>query len=145
MPDQEERIRGAVQTETHRRYQELFIGGRWRRPDSGGYLTSVDPATEAVWAEVPDGNASDVDAAVDAARSALCGPWQRLTPAERGSLLWRLGELVAKSAQALAEVESRDNGKPIRDTLAEMLRCATWLRYFGGLADTITGSTVPLG
>lgn len=127
------------------RYEHLFIGGAWLTAHSGRWIRSIDPATEEVWAEVPEADEADVDIAVAAARSALHGPWSRHTPAQRGSLLLRLAELLRRDADALARTESRDNGKPVRDTRGEMLRAADWFTYFAGAADKILGAQVPLG
>lgn len=127
------------------RYEHLFIGGEWVEAHSGRVIGSIDPATEEVWAEVAEADERDVDEAVSAARAALHGPWARHTPAQRGSLLLRLAELLRRDAGELAEIESRDNGKPLRDTRGEMLRAADWFTYFAGAADKILGAQVPLG
>jgi (Z)-2-((N-methylformamido)methylene)-5-hydroxybutyrolactone dehydrogenase len=125
-------------------YDRLFIGGEWVAPHGGGSFESLDPATDEVWAQVPEGAAADIDAAVSAARAALNGPWRhRLTASQRGALIHKLGTLVRRDAQRLAELESRDNGKAIRDTLGEVLRAADWLTYFAGAADKIEGRQIP--
>jgi len=127
-----------------RTYDRLFIGGDWIAPRSGKSFESFDPATDEVWAEVPEGDAADIDAAVAAARAALNGPWRhRLTASQRGALIHKLGTLLRRDAQRLAELESRDNGKAIRDTLGEVLRSADWLTYFAGAADKIEGKQIP--
>lgn len=127
------------------RYEHLFVGGEWVPARSGRWISSIDPATEQVWAAVPEADASDVDAAVASARAALHGPWSRHTPAQRGSLLLRLASLLRRDADELAGIESRDNGKPVRDTRGEMVRAADWFTYFAGAADKILGAQVPLG
>ncbi|MBP2150971.1 aldehyde dehydrogenase [Xanthobacter flavus] len=126
-----------------RRYDRLFIGGAWVAPRSGRMIRSIDPSTEEVWAEVAEADASDVDDAVAAARSALRGPWSRLSPTRRGELLARLATLMRRDADRLAEVESRDNGKPLRDTRGEVLRAADWIAFFAGAADKINGEQIP--
>ncbi len=125
-------------------YPALFIDGQWRPPTSGRTSTSIDPSTEQVWAEVPDAGENDVDLAVEAARSALHGEWSRLTPSARGHLLRQLAVLVESHASRLAELESRDNGKAVRDTLSEVHRAAEWLTYYAGAADKIQGDTIPV-
>jgi (Z)-2-((N-methylformamido)methylene)-5-hydroxybutyrolactone dehydrogenase len=132
----------AVDVERHDR---LFVGGDWVPARSGRTIPSVDPATEEVWAEVAEADVADVDDAVAAARAALTGPWSDHTPAARGARLLRLAELVRRDADVLAATESRDNGKPVRDTRGEMLRAADWFTYFAGAADKILGAQVPLG
>lgn len=121
----------------------LFIGGEWVLPKSGRIIESIDPATEEVWAHVAEADAADIDRAVTAARSALSGAWSRLDPTKRGALLYRLAELVRHNAPKLARIESRDNGKPLRDTLGEMQRAADWLTFFAGAADKLNGHQIP--
>jgi aldehyde dehydrogenase (NAD+) len=128
-----------------RGFPELFIGGEWVRPHSGRVIASIDPSTEEVWAEVAEADESDVDAAVAAARAALDGPWGRsVTPAQRGALLLRLADLVRRDADVLADIETSDNGKTLRDTRGEMLRAADWLTFYGGAADKIRGAQIPV-
>jgi aldehyde dehydrogenase (NAD+) len=127
-----------------RTYDRLFIGGLWVAPRSGRTFESLDPATDEVWAAVPEGDAADIDAAVAAARAALEGPWRhRLTPTQRGALILKLAGLLRRDAGKLAELESRDNGKAIRDTLGEVQRAADWLTYYAGAADKIEGRQIP--
>lgn len=127
-----------------RRYPHLFIGGEWVAPRSGRVIRSIDPSTEEVWAEVAEADADDVDDAVAAAQAALRGPWGRSTTAtRRGELLASLAALMRRDADHLAEVESRDNGKPLRDTRGEVLRAADWITFFAGAADKINGEQIP--
>jgi (Z)-2-((N-methylformamido)methylene)-5-hydroxybutyrolactone dehydrogenase len=124
-------------------YPKLFIGGEWVEPHSGRKIESIDPSTEEVWATVAEADEIDIDRAVDAARAAFRGPWSRTTPSKRGELIHRLGTLLQRDAQRLAEIESRDNGKPLRDTLGEVQRAADWLFFYAGAADKIYGETIP--
>lgn len=121
----------------------LFIGGEWVRPRSGRVIASIDPSTEEVWAEVAEADERDVDDAVAAAKAALKGPWSKLTPSQRGGLIHRLSELLRRDADLLATIESRDNGKPFKDTKGEMQRAADWLAYFAGAADKVSGDQIP--
>ncbi len=133
----------ATVVESPREYAQLFIAGEWVAPHSGRTIASIDPSSEEIWASVAEADEVDVDRAVVAARDALRGPWARLTPSARGALIHRLGALIARDARKLAELESRDNGKPLRDTLGEMQRAADWLTFFAGAADKIYGETIP--
>ena len=133
----------ATVVESPREYAQLFIGGEWVAPHSGRTIASIDPSSEEIWALVAEADEVDVDRAVAAASDALRGPWARLTPSARGALIHRLGALIARDARKLAETESRDNGKPLRDTLGEMQRAADWLTFFAGAADKIYGETIP--
>ncbi|WP_246727690.1 aldehyde dehydrogenase [Chelativorans sp. Marseille-P2723] len=91
-----------------------------------------------------EADADDIDRAVEAARAAMKGPWGRtLTASQRGGLMQKLAALIRRDAQLLAEVESRDNGKPLRDTLGEVNRAADWITYFAGAADKILGEQIP--
>lgn len=126
-----------------RLFSHLFIGGDWVAPHSGRFIQSIDPSTEEVWAHVAEGDAEDIDMAVQAAASALRGPWARFSPSKRGELIAKLAALVRRDARRLAEIESRDNGKPLRDTLGEVQRAADWLVFFAGTADKINGHQIP--
>jgi len=124
-------------------YETLYIGGEWVRAHSARTLASIDPASEEVWAEIAIADDTDVDRAVAAARAALSGPWARATASRRGELLFRLASLIRRDAAALAELESRDNGKPLRDTLGEVQKAADWITFFAGAADKINGEQIP--
>ncbi len=127
--------------------RKLFINGQWEDAASGRSFESVNPAKGEVWATAPEGDAADVDRAVMAARTAFeSGPWGNITPTERGHLIRRLGDLVKENIDYLAELETLDNGKAIRETGdVEMPAIANWYYYFAGLADKIQGETIPLG
>ena len=129
---------------SERTYDRLYIGGEWVPPHSGRAIASIDPATEEVWAEVAEADAMDIDKAVDAAKMAMRGPWRNtITATQRGNLLLKLAELIRRDTAKLAELESRDNGKPLRDTTAEVQRAVDWLVYFAGAADKIEGEQIP--
>lgn len=125
-------------------YEKIFVGGEWILPHSGRSIPSIDPSTEEVWAEIPESDETDADLAVQAARAALDGPWTKtLTASERGGLILKLAQLLKRDARRLAEIESRDNGKPLRETLSEMQRAVDWLTFFAGAADKINGEQIP--
>lgn len=122
----------------------IYIGGEWVLPHSGRVIESIDPSTEEIWTTVAEADEVDIDRAVAAARAALQGEWSRkFTPSQRGALLLKLADLIRRDARRLAEVESRDNGKPLRDTLGEMQRAADWITYFAGAADKLSGDQIP--
>jgi (Z)-2-((N-methylformamido)methylene)-5-hydroxybutyrolactone dehydrogenase len=121
----------------------MLIDGSPRAAASGRTYASTDPYTGQPWAQVPDADARDVDAAVAAARAALNGPWGTLTATQRGKLLYRLGELIARDAGRLAELETRDNGKLLREMAGQMAGLPEWYYYYGGLADKVQGSVIP--
>ena len=124
-------------------YLELSIGGDHRAASTGRTYESIDPFTQQPWAQVPDASVQDVDDAIAAARAALQGPWGQLTANARGKLLFRLADLIARDAEKLAEMETRDNGKLLREMAGQMAYLPEWYRYYGGLADKHEGSVIP--
>lgn len=124
---------------------QLHIEGRQVEPASGQWFQTENPFTGQAWAEIPRGNASDVDRAVQAAHQALTqGAWAEMTATQRGHLLRRLGDLIARDARKLAETEVRDNGKLLAEMLAQLNYIPQWYYYYGGLADKVQGSVLPL-
>ncbi|MDX8491602.1 aldehyde dehydrogenase [Mesorhizobium sp. VK22B] len=120
-----------------------FIDGRFDEPSAT--FASVDPSTGAPWAKMPAASEADVDRAVEAAHRALrSGPWRTMTATARGKLLVRLGDLVAANVGRLAELETRDTGKIIRETRAQIAYVGDYYRYYGGLADKHEGAHVPI-
>ena len=122
---------------------ELLIGGKDVAAASGATYDTVDPYTGSPWARVPDGGAADIDRAVTAARSALDGEWGRLTATARGKLLWKLGELIARDAEFLADLEVRDGGKLTREMVGQMRALPDYYFYYAGLADKLQGEVIP--
>ena len=126
------------------RYPHLFIGGEWVAPEDGGMMDSVDPSTGRPWATVAWGGKRDIDRAVAAARAALDGPWGRMPGHERAALLYRLADLYQARAAELAVLESRDSGRALRESRADLGAHHNWYRWFASLADKIWGRTVPM-
>lgn len=120
-----------------------YIDGEFTTPAQT--FDSVDPATGEVWARMPAAGPEDVDRAVRAAHRCLHeGDWATMTPTARGRLLQRLGDLLAENVERLAELETRDTGKIIRETGGMIRYMADYYRYFGGLADKLHGHHVPI-
>ena len=125
--------------------QNLFIGGEFVAPRNGKYVESFDPTTGKAWYELAEADADDVEAAVAAATAAFRDPdWRRMTQTDRGALVRRLAELVRANADALAEIETRDNGKLIKETRAQMRAMPDSYHYFAGMADKLQGDTIPI-
>ena len=123
---------------------KLFIGGEWVDPIDGELVESIDPTSGEPWATVAFGGAKDIDRAVAAARAAMRGPWARLPVWERAALLRKLAEAYARRAENLAIIETRDNGRPIRDTRPDFaMQPQTWW-WYAALADKLGGSTIPM-
>jgi (Z)-2-((N-methylformamido)methylene)-5-hydroxybutyrolactone dehydrogenase len=124
---------------------QLYIDGAFCDADDGAMFDSVDPSTGAVWAVMQKASAADTDRAVRSAHAAFsAGPWPALTATARGKLLYKLADLVARDASIIAELETRDTGKVIRETKAVTGYVAEFYRYFAGLADKIEGATLPI-
>ncbi|EFG8199587.1 aldehyde dehydrogenase family protein, partial [Escherichia coli] len=122
-----------------------FIGGQWTPSESGRTFDSYDPFTAKVWAKIPHCDAVDVDRAVTAARAALeTGPWGTMHPTQRGQLLRRLADLIARDADRLALAEVRDNGKLWAEMRGQCGYIPQWFHYFAGLADKIEGAVLPI-
>lgn len=127
-----------------RKYQ-MYMDGKYVASASGKWFDSYNPYTGEPWAQIAQGNAEDADRAVRAAHKAFTeGPWPQLTPSQRGLLLHKLGDLVARDARKLAETEVRDNGKLIAEMQGQLNYIPQWYYYFGGLADKIQGAVIPL-
>ncbi len=122
----------------------LVIDGQRIEAASGHRYDTVDPFLGAPWASAADGDAEDVNRAVAAARRALAGPWGQLTGFGRARLMRRLAELIARDADRLAEIETRDTGKLLREMRGQLASIPEWFYYFSGLADKLQGSTVPV-
>jgi phenylacetaldehyde dehydrogenase len=117
----------------------LLIGGEEVEASDGERFDIVNPASGETIATAPRGDADDVDAAVRAARGALPA-WRDLPPAERGDLLWRLGERLFQLMPELAQLETLDNGKPVGEALAvDVPLCANLFKYYAGWTTKIEG------
>ena len=124
---------------------QMYINGKYVDSASGQWFDTFNPYTGKVWAQIAQGNAEDVERAVTAAHAALTvGPWSQMTPTQRGLLMHKLGDLAARDAKKLAELEVADNGKLIAEMQAQCNYVPQWYYYFGGLADKIQGAVIPL-
>ncbi|MCC6466813.1 MAG: aldehyde dehydrogenase [Alphaproteobacteria bacterium] len=124
---------------------QQYIGGAFVDSAAGAWLESYNPFTGKPWALVPRSGADDANRAVEAAHTALTsGPWSRLTASQRGALLRKLGDLIARDAERLARIEVQDNGKLLAEMGAQLRYLPQWYYYYGGLADKIEGSVIPV-
>src|SRR5271156_3894384 len=128
------------------RSSKMLIDGKMVGAASGKTFEVVNPATGAVIANVPEGDKADVDLAVAAARRAFDnGVWAKVSPSEKGRMLWRLADLIERDLEELAELESIDNGKPYAVArVADLPLAVDMFRYMAGWATKITRSTLPL-
>jgi len=123
-----------------RKQYQNYIGGEWLKPASGQYFENVTPVTGQVLCEIPRSNADDVNCALDAAHAAKMA-WGKTSVAERGRILEKIAQRMEDNLELLATVETWDNGKPIRETMAADLPLAIdHYRYFGGVIRAQEGS-----
>ncbi|MCX2812464.1 MULTISPECIES: aldehyde dehydrogenase family protein [unclassified Pseudomonas] len=122
----------------------LFIDGRFVPAIKGGEIDVMSPADGSLITRIAAAEADDVDLAVAAAQRAFPA-WAALSGAERGRLLLKLADAIEANGEELAQLESRDTGHPIRDSRnLDVPRTAACFRYFGGIADKIEGSVIPV-
>ena len=124
--------------------RRLFIDGEWVDAASGKTFATPNPATGETLATVAEGDAEDIDRAVRAARRAFDdGPWSRMTPSERGRIVWRIGDLILEHADELAQLETLDNGKPFSVAkAADIPLAADLFHYMAGWATKIEGNSI---
>jgi len=128
------------------RKHQMMINGKWVDSASGKRFPTYNPATGEVMAEVAEGDVEDINRAVKAAREAFeNGPWRKMTASERGRLIWKLADLLEENTEEFAEIESLDNGKPLKIARAADVPLAVDLfRYMAGWATKIEGNTIPI-
>ncbi|MFY9939723.1 MAG: aldehyde dehydrogenase family protein [Silvibacterium sp.] len=130
---------------TQSKSEAMFINGEWTEGSSSNRIPVYDPSSEEVIAEIPDASVADVDAAVAAARHAFdLGGWPQTTAQERGRILFRIAEKIRAEAPQLAELESRNTGKPIVEAEFDIADAATCFEYYGGLATKVSGLVNPV-
>ncbi len=116
----------------------LFIGGKWRRAASGKTFSTINPATEQEIAQVADGGAADIGAAVSAARRAYVKVWGKMSGADRGKYLYRIARILQEKARELAVLETMNGGKPIKESRdVDLPLAAAHFFYYAGWADKL--------
>jgi phenylacetaldehyde dehydrogenase len=123
-----------------------LINGKWVDAVSGKTFPVYDPSTGDVMAHVAEADATDVNLAVKAARKAFDeGPWPRMSPSERGRIMWKIADLIEKNAEEFAQLEAPDNGKPVTVArAADIPLTIDMFRSMAGWATKITGTTIPI-
>jgi aldehyde dehydrogenase (NAD+) len=121
----------------------MYIGGAWTAAADGALMDSYNPATGEIWARVPEAGPEDVERAVRAARTAFEGAWGDVRAADRARVLLRMAAAIDAHRDALARIESRDNGKALRETHAELENIIRYFEYFAGAAQNWLGETMP--
>ncbi|HKD62559.1 MAG TPA: aldehyde dehydrogenase family protein [Candidatus Acidoferrales bacterium] len=127
--------------------QKMLINGKWVDSASGKTFPTYNPATGEVLSNVAEGDSEDIDRAVKAARAAFeTGPWAKISPSERGRMIWRLADLIEKHTEEFAQLESLDNGKPLKIArIADIPLTVDNFRYYAGWSTKIEGNTIPMG
>ncbi|HZR24076.1 MAG TPA: aldehyde dehydrogenase family protein [Vicinamibacterales bacterium] len=122
-----------------------YINGEFVASNGSAVLEAIDPSMGSVIAHAPNGTAADVDRAVRAARAAFdVGPWKETTAQDRGRVLFKLAQIVRDRLEELAELETRNTGKPIVEAEFDVGDVATCFEYYGGLATKIHGDVIPV-
>ena len=124
---------------------QMYINGEWVAAQSGKTFESINPSNGKPWAVVPEADEVDVDAAVKAAHRAFTeGPWSTMTATERGKLLRRLGDVLAEHSESLGHCETVDTGKLFKETRWQARYISDYFYYYAGLADKVSGETLPI-
>jgi aldehyde dehydrogenase (NAD+) len=125
--------------------EALLIGGNKVPASDNGALDVYDPSTGEIFTKISKATAQDVDAAVNAAHAALDSKeWGGIVPAERGRILLRIAAKIRERGEELAALESRDNGKPLRQARTDVAVSARYFEFYGGVADKLMGATIPV-
>ena len=124
---------------------QMYINGEWVAAQSGKTFESINPSDGKPWAVVPEADEVDVDTAVKAAHCAFTeGPWATMTATERGKLLRRLGDVLAEHSESLGHCETVDTGKLFKETRWQARYISDYFYYYAGLADKVSGETLPI-
>src|SRR5579872_4396482 len=126
--------------------RKMLINGKWVESASGKTFPTYNPATADVLAQIAEGDAEDINRAVAAARAAFDkGPWSKMSASQRGRIIWKIGDLIEQNLEELAQLESLDNGKPLKIArVADIPLAAELFRYMAGWATKIEGNTIPI-
>ena len=121
-----------------------FIDGELRQPKAGKPLPQIDPATEEKFAEVSGVEPADMEAAVNGAHRAYTEAWRDLSPGNRTEVLFKIARRIREKAESLAQLESRNIGKPISDARDEVMLGARIFEYYAGAVPKFFGQTIPV-
>jgi acyl-CoA reductase-like NAD-dependent aldehyde dehydrogenase len=121
----------------------LFIGGEFVAAASGETYDAIDPSTEEVTCQVSVAGPEDLENAVQAGQNAAAA-WRAIDPSERGKILARVADAIEGNGEALAQIDSMETGRPLADSEEDIHAASGMFRYFAGLADKISGQTIPV-
>jgi aldehyde dehydrogenase (NAD+) len=122
---------------------QILTDGDWRPANSGDTIPMVDPSDGVAFSKIARGGAEDINRAVASARKAFESHWSSTPGFERGRLIRRLGELVDAHHDELAKLESRDTGKPLKQSNVDATVAARYFEFYSGAADKLHGDTIP--
>ncbi|WP_181350863.1 betaine-aldehyde dehydrogenase [Thalassobacillus sp. CUG 92003] len=123
--------------------KQMYINGTWLDAQNGERRTIINPYNQEAIADVPEGDETDTQAAIDAARTAFDqGEWRQTPASDRGRIVLKIAELIERDKQELAELETLDSGKTVSESLDDMSDIAEVFRYYGGLADKDGGEVI---
>ncbi|GAB3626390.1 aldehyde dehydrogenase [Pandoraea terrae] len=120
-----------------------FIANRWVASDKSPTIPVLDPSDGQPFTKLARGDAADIHHAVSAARSAFEGDWGRLSAAERGRILYQIANTLAQHHEALAQLEARDTGKPLKQARADAAAIVRYFEFYAGAADKLHGESLP--
>jgi acyl-CoA reductase-like NAD-dependent aldehyde dehydrogenase len=129
---------------THDFPTQLFINGAFVNGHSAKRLQQIDPATEEIFAEVEAATAEDIDVAVQGAQRAFELTWRDMAPGKRADVLFNIARAIRRDAEVIAEIESRNVGKPISDARDEVALGARIFEYYAGAVTKFGGQTIPV-
>ena len=121
---------------------QQYINGKFE--NGTAKMDCINPATNTVWASVARANTDDVNRAVSSAKYAFENTWSQMLPTQRKTYMFKLADLIEQNVQRLAEIETRDTGKIIRETKSQIAYIAQYYRYYAELTDKIQGKIVPI-
>jgi len=124
-------------------HYKLFINGNFVEATSGKKIQVLNPANNEIIAYVEEASNEDVDKAIEVARNSL-EKWSKLDPTKRARILYKIATLLRENSEKLATLETLNNGKPIRESIGDVLYAARLFEYYAGLADKIQGDTIPV-
>lgn len=124
---------------------KMYINGKWFYRTNEERIEVKNPSNGEIIAMIPRGNANDIDLAVQAAKEAFQSEaWRKVTPYERGCLLFKIAEKIRENRDELAELETMDVGKPLTQGYADVDAAARYFEFYAGAADKVMGDTIPI-
>jgi len=136
-------VKNMGQEQINSNYDHL-IGGRYAEPASGEYYTTEDPSSGMEISRVAEGTQKDVNRAVKTAKESF-ETWRNTDPAERGELMYNVGQLIRENLDRIAYIESKDQGKPLSQARKDIEGAAYYFEYYAGIADKLEGKSIPVG